>query len=331
MGAKPARLSPPFTQTPCSALSEEGVKVIHPAAIPFIDDLIRPVDDLKAYLKTDLVPTRLDFVYKHLHLAGRPRFARPLHRQKLLGRTITITEDVSEHLVWHHARIFIKPLPPYLLDHAFWTENLCEDRSLHESACGLLLSYAWLVSRESDFRLARDEMHLLPKALEWKDWAAFMTSFTDHVDTKTLHQVARRYEYGELRLSRLNKIYRYMPIAFSAKNFFRGFLSPSMWYQELFRQSFGWLLAVFAFFSVSLSGLQVGLATNQLGQNGDFHEASYGFTVFSLVTLAGSVVAMMLTWALLTMYHYITSELYHNRVQSWRRKKRREMLGDGET
>ncbi|KAK0631453.1 hypothetical protein B0T14DRAFT_501707 [Immersiella caudata] len=330
MGAQPARLSPPFSQKTTSTPSGEPVRVIHPAAIPVVDDLVRPVDDLKTYLQADLVPHKLDFIYRHLHLAGRPRFARPLHRQKLLGRTITITEDVSEHLVWHHSRIFIKPLPAYLLDHGFWTDNLCEDLNLHQAACGFLLSYAWLVSRESDFRLARDEMHLLPNALEWETWAAFMTSFTGHIDTKTLHQVARRYEYGELRLSRLNKIYRYMPIAFSTKNFVAGFLSPSTWYQELFRQSFGWLLAVFAFFSVSLSGLQVGLATNHLGQDGDFHEASYGFTVFSLVTLAASVVAMMFTWVLLTMYHFTTSELYHHRVQSWRRKRRREMEGGGE-
>ncbi|KAK0657834.1 hypothetical protein B0T16DRAFT_425916 [Cercophora newfieldiana] len=299
MHAKSTRLSPPFSPTSISSSTQAPLKVTHPATVAVDDDLIRPVDDLNAYLETDLIPARLDLIYKHLHLAGPPRFARPLHRQKLLGRTITLTENISEHLVWHHSRIFIKPLPAYLLDHPFWTTNLCSDTSLHSSACGFLLSYAWLVSRESDFRLARDEMHLLPKALEWETWAAFVTSFTDHIDTKTLHQVARRYQYGELRLSRLNKLYRYTPVAFSAKNFFRGFLSPSTWYQELFRQSFGWLLAVFAFFSVSLSGLQVGLATNRLGQNGEFHEASYGFTVFSLMTLAGSVVAMVVTWVVL--------------------------------
>jgi len=328
MLAHQPRLSPPF---PPATSGKHTIKAIHPAAVPIFDDLVRPADGMETYLKEDLIPTRLDLIYKHLHLAGPPRFARPLHRQKLLGRTIAITENINEHLVWHHLRIFVKPLPAYLLDHAFWSDNLCSDPDLHKSACGFLLSYAWLVTRESDFRLARDEMYLLPKGLEWEAWAGLMTTFTEVINTKTLHQVARRYQYGELRLSRLNKIYRYLPIAFSGRNFFRGFLSPSTWYQEFFRQSFAWLLAVFAFFSVSLSGLQVGLATDRLGRNDEFHTASYGFAVFSLVALAGSVVVIMITWVVLTAYFYISSELYHHQVQSMRRRKTMEIVEGGES
>ncbi|KAK0639379.1 hypothetical protein B0T16DRAFT_423090 [Cercophora newfieldiana] len=313
--------SPPFSQHLSSGPELKPLRVIHPATVAVGDELVRPIDDMNAYLEGELIPTKLDRVYRHLHYAGAPRFARPLHRQKLMGRDVVITENVSEHLIWHRAKIFIKPLSSYLLDYKFWVDHLCcGSEALHKSACGFLLSYIWLVSRESDFQLARDEMCLLPKDLEWEYWVAFAEDFTRKVDTKHLGQVARRYQYGELRLSRLNRIYRYSPLVFSGRNLFRGFLSPSIWYAELFRQNFGWLLGAFAFFSVSLSGLQVALATEQLGSNADFHRASYGFAVFSLVAVTASIVAMILTWFILALYFYVSAKVYHRRVQAERRK-----------
>ena len=44
----------------------------------------------------------------------------PLHRQRVTGREIVVIEEPRLHLVWIHNRIFIKPLPRYLLSHALW-------------------------------------------------------------------------------------------------------------------------------------------------------------------------------------------------------------------
>jgi hypothetical protein len=35
-------------------------------------------------------------------------------------REIVVTEDPRLHLVWIYDRVFIKPLPKYLLSHDFW-------------------------------------------------------------------------------------------------------------------------------------------------------------------------------------------------------------------
>lgn len=53
-----------------------------------------------------------------------------------MNRAIVITERADEHLVWHEHRIFIKPMPAFLLCHSFWETHLCSDRDLHASACG---------------------------------------------------------------------------------------------------------------------------------------------------------------------------------------------------
>lgn len=44
----------------------------------------------------------------------------PLHRQRVEVREIIVTEEPRLHLVWIYNRIFIKPLPQYLLSQAFW-------------------------------------------------------------------------------------------------------------------------------------------------------------------------------------------------------------------
>ncbi|KFA54456.1 hypothetical protein S40293_10222 [Stachybotrys chartarum IBT 40293] len=70
------------------------------------------------------------------------------------------------HLIWTTSRIFLKPIPRFLLEPCFWTEYLyCgheyERCGLRKCALSFLFSYAALLSYESDFRIA-EEKRLLP-------------------------------------------------------------------------------------------------------------------------------------------------------------------------
>ncbi|XP_014553240.1 hypothetical protein COCVIDRAFT_53596, partial [Bipolaris victoriae FI3] len=249
-------------------------------------------------LALELKTPRLNSIHRHLWLAGRPTAARPLHRQKLLGRTILITEDPNEHLVWFEDQIFVKPLPDFLLDWQSWNNYLCLDRELHKAACGLLLSYAWLVRHKSDLDIAK-ETGLLSKEVGWPDWVEFIDAFLNNINCETLSDVDQRYKYGELRLSRLNSIYRLVPPTYSLRNLIGGYQNRSKWYQAFFDRHFKWMLAVFAILSVVLSALQVGLATTTLQGNKPFQSASYGFTITSLVAVVASVAAVFLVWLVL--------------------------------
>lgn len=230
-----------------------------------------------------------------------------------MGRRIIITEDVDEHLVWHRGRIFIKPLNRWLLDREFWEEHLCADEDIYKAACGFLLSYIWLISRESDFAIGK-ELHLLPEDLSWEHWVVFQKGFLEKIDAESLVQVSKRYQYGELRLTRLSQIYRFAPSVTSLRNFVVGYFVPSTWYQEFFKIHFGWLLAVFVYFTVALAGMQLGLAQEDLQQSKAFQQASYGLTVFSLVFVIASILAIVLTWFTLTVFHFVSARLYHRKV-----------------
>ena len=278
---------------------------------------MRITEELTSFLEIELTTPRLDRIHSHLHYAGAPRFARPLHRQKLIGRQIVLTEDPDEHLVWYQTKLFVKPLNGWLLDWKFWTGHICPEPHLFEAACGLLVSYTWLLCRESDFSLAQD-LRIVPQGLTWAEWTKFEESFLDHINLDSLHQVNRRYQYGELRLTRLNRIYRWTPSGFSARTFVCGYLPLATWYQELFKNSFGWLLASFAYFAVVLSALQVGLATDMLQSNRYFQKVSCGFSVISLAFVAVVTMTLILTWLILTAFHYTSAKLYHWRVQKRR-------------
>lgn len=288
-----------------------------PAAIRDGASLLQLGQDLPRYLDLELKTPKLDQIQSHLWLAGLPRFARSLHRQKLLGRIILITEDVNEHLVWVEERFFVKPLPQYLLSFEFWRDNLCADVALYKSACGFLLSYAWLVCQESDFRIAA-ELGLLPKAVEWQQWTTFAADFLSQMDLHSLSGVSDRYKYGELRLTRLNKIYRLLLL--SPKHLVYGYMSASTWYKSFFSSNFAWLLAVFAYLTIILSALQVGLATSVLQGSEAFQSASYGFAVTSVAAVAASVFAVFLVWLYLFVYHLFSAWRYNKHVSRKRAK-----------
>jgi hypothetical protein len=279
---------------------------------------MRPNRCAADYVALDLKTPRLDAIHHHLWLAGLPNAARPLHRQRLLGRSILVTEDPDEHLVWFEAQIFVKPLPEYLLNYDYWNTHLCSDEDLHKSACGLLLSYAWLVCHESDLVIAQ-EIGLLSKDIARSDWVEFLDIFLDNINLDTLSDVSKRYKYGELRLGRLNTIYRLVPPAHSLRNLIRGYRAGSTWYNAFFGRHFKWTLAMFAVLSVLLSALQVGLATSVLQNNHDFQRVSYGLTVSVLVAVAASAVTVLVVWLVLFWYHLLSSWWYDRKIQHRRR------------
>jgi hypothetical protein len=188
---------------------------------------------------------------------------------------------------------------------------------LHESACGLLLSYAWLVCHKSNLEIAK-ESGLVSKDVEWPCWVEFLETFLDNINLETLGDVNKRYRYGELRLSRLNAIYRFIPPAYSINNFIRGYRAGSTWYNAFFERHFKWMLAVFAIISVFLSTLQVGLATTRLQSNEPFQSVSYGFVVASLASLVASVTLIILVWLGLFWY-YLLSTWRNDRVMDCKR------------
>ncbi|KAH0536849.1 hypothetical protein FGG08_006311 [Glutinoglossum americanum] len=186
------------------------------------------------------------------------------------------------HLVWHESRIFLKPLPEFLLSYTIWNENLCKDLRLYGDAASLFLSYMWLVCNKSDFKIACEKA-LLPPEISWEEWVSLSKAILRNIDYLTFEGINPRYRHGELRLYRLNWIYRLCSLTQSFTNVVRGYAYPYHQYSTFFKRNTAWLVGVIGYVAVVLTAMQVGLSTNQLKDNSTFHAASYSFTIFSIL------------------------------------------------
>lgn len=221
------------------------------------------------HLHNELWCDRLEAMARHLWLMSTPSSTNitPLHRQGLRGREVVVMEDPGLHLTWRHKQIFIKPLPKYLMSFAFWdqylpvaaTAQLDAKRSeLVRAALGFLRSYYYLIQHESDFFKAKD-MRLVPEGITWEQFCRFSETFSGICDER----VSKRYEYGELRLSRLNLWA--MPLLHKM-----AYQDQGLQYSDYFSPHFGLLLFVFGAFTLVLSAMQVGLAAGANDSKGWF-------------------------------------------------------------
>ncbi|KPM45181.1 hypothetical protein AK830_g1414 [Neonectria ditissima] len=289
-------------------------------------DLYAPlaVPELKLIV-AELDPRRLHDIIRFLWLAGRPVPPHPLHQQLLMGRDIVVSERIDVHLVWGRGRIFIKPIPPFLLNHHFWTHHLscrcsesagdqasslicspskpCERRHLHQCAVGFLISYAALIVHRSDFLIAK-EKGLIPDEVTWPRWRRFVRellhdSRNDSLSVDRLYaDVAERFIYGELRLNRLQLIDKVLHGPFS-----KGFLTVWNSYGSFFQQNSAMIIGGTAYILLVLSAIQVGLGTTRLADDDAFQAASYGFTLFSVLAPLAAFVIMVILFAMAFLYN----------------------------
>lgn len=272
-------------------------------------------DSVELYMTRDLDVSRLNEIHKHLWLAGLPQVSRALHNQVRLGRKIVITESADLHLVWRDNVLNLKPLPDYLLSHSLWSSTFCHNRELFESAKGFLYSYTWLVCSKSDLRIAH-EKGLISDSVQWEHWAPFSAAVVSCIQENPT-DLNPRYIYGELRLSRLNLIYRLCKNTANFYRLIRGYEYSYHQYSTYFERNFKWVLTAIVYITVVLGAMQVGLATTELNGNAMFSRASYGFTLFSilapLITLFFGAL-MMLILAVFNMRYALTQRIYSQKM-----------------
>ena len=279
-------------------------------------------DDIEEFLKKDLDLSRLNSIHGYLWMAGRPFNARPLQRQKMMGFNVILTDQMDLHLLKDSHLLFVKPLPEYMLNYDFWKKYLCGSKELHESACGLLLSYMWLICSPLDLKMAH-ELDLLPSDITWPWWKTFVTEFSSHIDVNALDQVNKRFHFGELRLGRVNSIYR---IRFFFTHSIRGYLYGYNRYAVFFERNFAWILVVFVYFSLVLSAMQVGSILPPLNSNETFRRATYGFVVFSIFMVAFFLGLLSVLFASIFLFNMMAAITHSRRGRlerqqlAWKRR-----------
>jgi len=119
------------------------------------------------------------------------------------------------------------------------------------------------------------------ESVTWHTWQSFRTDVLHNLAGRDVHD---RYEYGELRLGRLNLIYRMKWLGLAYFNVYRD-------YSSYFGQNYTTLIALFALVSVALSAMQV--MTSVGGVPVRASVTSYRFAIATLVALAGNCTVLL--------------------------------------
>ncbi|KAF2732599.1 hypothetical protein EJ04DRAFT_440719 [Polyplosphaeria fusca] len=300
-------LEPPFRLELLRRPEGQDNVPLLPATYRTRSHMVRLVSsDLRAFLEAELDVERLNSVHKWLWLVGLPTSPRPLHYQRLKKRDIMIAEQMDLHLVWSSGRIFVKPLPRFLLSPRFWQHSLCPHPYLYRNALGFLLSWVALIERETDFQIA-STYGLIPGDVTWTSWLALAEEIP-HVP------VNPRFYYGELRLGRLNWIYRIL------RGQPRGYFSNCTTYGAFIRDNINSLITLFAYTTIVLSAMQVGLATEFLMNDYAFGMASYVFSIFAIVGPLSAIAVIILVFCFLFSINLL-------RTLAIRAKRRRQGAG----
>jgi hypothetical protein len=291
-------LVPPFSTDVCT---NDSTTPLVPATYRTKEhEVLLVASNMRKFLESDLDVERLNKIQNWLWIVGLPSSPRPLHYQTMKKRDIVVTEQLDLHLVWSPGRIFIKPVPRYFFSVDFWQRNICPYPELYDIALGALMTYIGLIEREIDFTIAIDK-GLLPKEILWPAWTTFaaeVMSALEHSNagldpTLTSHSLSKpkvrmnpRFIYGELRVGRLNAIYRFVlgqP---------RGYFSGCTTYAEFVRDNVNSFIALFAYTTIVLSAMQVGLGTPWLAENYAFNMSSYVFSVFTILAPLSAIGAI---------------------------------------
>lgn len=245
------------------------------------------------FLQLELDTPILDELFPHLWLVAAQMSQRvdALHVQRIKGRRVVITEDPKLHLIWHSDVIYIKPIPECLLNYGFWTRYLCsateggaeEVSRLREAALGFLRTYALLIRHPSDLGLAI-ESHLIPEYIEWPRFARFIRPF------RRLHDdhVSSRYQYGQLRLTRLNWAIRvFHPSSSQQRWYYHEMYWNTGAYIERF---FAPLLFIFGSLTIILTAMQVVVTVPEGSLQARNHwmavaRASWGFSISMILLI----------------------------------------------
>ncbi|EME79344.1 uncharacterized protein MYCFIDRAFT_190287 [Pseudocercospora fijiensis CIRAD86] len=260
-----------------------------------MEDGRAPTPPLQAleFLEQDLASQRLDNASPYLWMVGRPLPPRPLNKQLVLDRRIIPTTDASLHLVWTSRKIFVKPLPECMLLTALYEHLYMKPSDLRGRTLGFLHTYTALVPTKLDFDLAV-ENKLMPSSYAWMDWKKLVERILEDYPGDDIYpHLDLRYVYGELRLSRLNKIYRFI-----LGDWLHGYspLTGHTRYIDLVIDHLSVIAAGTVYIVVVLSAMQVVQSTKILATNHAFQRACYGFAVFSIISpiLAFALLAAIL-------------------------------------
>ena len=226
-----------------------------------------------------------------------------LHHHKVLLRTIIPSMLSKLHLVWFHRTIYIMPIPDYLLNARFYSQIFCNDSYVYAELIGFLRSYCFLIRFPIDLTVAKD-LRLISDEVTWTPWSILRQAIL--LETQSI-SINKRYEYGELRLHRLNLIYRFTRRRLS-------YFTVHREYQTYFAEYFAVFATAFAFVATILTAMQN--VINIQGVPASLIKTCYRFSIAVLVGICACFGYIGVVFVVLYSYNFARARSAQHRRHS---------------
>lgn len=160
---------------------------------------------------------------------------------------------------------------------------------------------------------------LLSSTVDYDTWMALRSSFLSTFNRSQINHVwlSWRYDFAELRLNRINFIWRLGPhrSQFGLNSLVRGYQYPYRQYKSFFEENFGVLIVIFVYVTVVLTAMQVGLGLDTLKDNTAFLRACDGFAVLCMLLPVILVFIMLIMFIFLVCFNWVMTR-ENLRIQS---------------
>lgn len=261
------------------------------AAVSPVEQLDKSLAPSTTDLWEDMKVDKLDKVDGWFWMVGSKGNINPLHHQRVLLREMIPTDRASLHLVWFGRIIYIKPLPDCLLNKRYIKNHIDEhvgkpdfspasDKTndsvdpdlLKRTTTGFIKTYCDLIRSPTDLKVAHD-LGLVNKNVHWPAWFEYRNAFlAEHKELDT----TQRYQFGELRMSRLNIVWRFTGQALV-------YFTVHREYDTYFQQYFSLFIAAFAIVATILTAMQVLVGIDGIPE--PVIHVSYWFGIVAIVII----------------------------------------------
>lgn len=238
--------------------------------------------------------TDLNEVHQHLWFTGVYGHVETLHHQRVLLRTIIPSVSPRLHMIWFDRTIYIMRLPDYLLNAGFYSDVVCKNAFLYGTIIGFLRSYCFLIQFPLDLVIAK-ETNLVPKEVTWTQWISLRETVLRETEYTAVN---KHYKYGELRLHRLDLIYRLTGRRLT-------YFTVHREYQTYFADYFAVVATAFAFVATILTAMQN--VVNIEDAPAALVTTCYRFSIIVLVAVCACLRYIGLIFILLYTYHFVAA------------------------
>lgn len=246
--------------------------------VPFFD-MDQPT---KENLQQDLLPRLLQEIMPTTYLPKSPERLKltTLNLYESSGYDIVTIENPNLHLVKRGSDLFLKPLPPYLLDNSFVAKHIKPNPELYEASESLLWSYFQLLRHQSDLELAYSR-RLLPSRVQLSKWNRLRRSFRGVYRYPAV--AGPYYALGEIDVKDLVSSAKLRGLTREADFFFAQYqLNPPQakiwdWNSRLTSEIYLWALLLL---------VAVWIFESQIGAD-ETHSSLFAISGFALALIAG--------------------------------------------